>query len=179
MDNKVLRTFRVRMQDSSFIVQEKVGSDWKFTGEIPFNGDCCGNVTITLSKEITCLLDGIEFTTCETMLIKELTDKDILLGYFSMSKRTYLSIKRFQDLIIRINFYLRKNEVGVYSQMYSIDPETIKLVILHYSPLFSCDEDLIYFKGNLRDTSLVSNNLSTGILEVIRMFVQETEGELK
>lgn len=103
---------------------------------------------------------------------KEVSNKSLLLEYFSISRKGWISIKDFQKLVMKVNSELHTRKLtNSYELLYNIDPEDIEMTVAHNSRIFSCDEDLIYL---VKDAQ-VATTLDKEISKIVKDFIKEEE----
>lgn len=108
--------------------------------------------------------------------MKVLDTKTVIINLLEMDKKTYLSVKRLQKLLVFIyNELSKRDALGDYEIVFDISFDSIERTVLCNSRIFDLDfdGDLIYLRERNIDDLARQYTLDTVIKGIIDTFVQE------
>lgn len=108
--------------------------------------------------------------------MKVLDTKTVIINLLEKDKKTYLSVKRLQKLLMFIyNELSKRDALGDYEIVFDISFDSIERTVLCNSRIFDLDldGDLIYLRERNIDDLARQYTLDTVIKDIIDIFVQE------
>ncbi len=109
--------------------------------------------------------------------MKVLDTKTVMINLLEKDKKTYLSVKRLQKLLMFIyNELSKQNALSNYEIVFDISFDSIERTVLYNSRIFDLDidGDLIYLRERNIADLVKQCDLDDDIKEIIAKFVEES-----
>lgn len=108
--------------------------------------------------------------------MKVLDTKTVIINLLEKDKKTYLSVRRLQKLLVYIYNELSKtDDLENYDMIFDVSFDSIERTVLYNNRIFELDidGDLIYLRDNNVDALAKQYKADPKIIDIIDSFVNE------